>query len=625
MEFVRAAPTTTAAILISVCLLPTAWLGNSALAQHPSYFTLEVVDSVTGRGVPLVQAEVGGQKYFTDSNGIIAIDDPAVLNQSLLFDFASYGYTSRSDTLSATTGTLNQVSVVRNNRAERLYRATGPNIYQHSVDVGLAAPISEPLSNGNVLGQDSVQAVVSRGQIHWFWGDSLYEDGGGLGGNYWTSAATSQLPSQGGLGPSIGIDYSYYEDAQGLTKPAFPQYQSTGKPVWVDGVFTVEDNTGTEQLFAHYVNVESLFPVFVLLEQGLAVFDHDTGTFTKSHDYGVAPQQEWGTGPPIVPAGHSFRHSTGGEDYIYFGENYPNIRVRDNWDAVNDISQWEAFTPLKENFRYDAANPPLDLDTSGKPIYGWKKNTDPLGTEIFEEMVANGHLSRVEAPVGLIDFETGQNVRLHRSSVNWNEFRQKWVMIGNQSPGNGSFLGEVWYAEAPTPEGPWKNAIKIATHSDPTGELGGSYSFYNPTQLPFFDEDDGRFIHFHGTYSTNFFDSAPATPNYEYNQVAYRLDLATLPELSADVFAADLNADGQVDQYDLEIWEQAYGNDNRGDVNGDGRTNGLDFLIWQEQLGSDQSVSVLTATVASVPEPTSLGLLLVTVFSLLGNSRRSLS
>jgi hypothetical protein len=226
-----------------------------------------------------------------------------------------------------------------------------------------------------------------------------------------------------------------------------------------------------------------------------------------------------------------------------------------------------------------------------------------LGTEIFEEMVAGGHISRSEAPVGLVDFETGANVKLHRSSVNWNEYRGKWVMVGNESGGNGSFLGEVWYAEAPTPEGPWKNAIKIATHGDPNGDLGGSYSFYNSTQLPFFDEEEGRFIHFQGTYSTNFFDSAPPTPLYEYNQIAYRLDLATIPQLSADVFAADFNADGLVDQYDLERWASAFGNDSGGDTNEDGLTDGSDFLVWQQQFGSDLWASEPLSAVVGVPEP----------------------
>jgi len=588
----------------------------SGFAWAQSYYTIEVVDSATGRGVPMVEVSTNGQSFYTDSNGIIAFDEPGLMNQSLPFDFKSYGYANTSQSLTTLYGNLSQIQTTRINRAERLYRATGANIYYDSVEVGQSVPISNPISNANIMGQDSVQAAVYNNQAYWFWGDSLYENGGGIGGNYFTSGATSQLPGQGGLNPSQGIDYTYYEDALGQTRPMFPQYQSTGRPVWVDGLFTVEDNTGQERLLTHFVNVQSLFPTFVLLEQGLAQLNDATGRFDKIQDYGVPPVQQWGTGPPIMPAGHSFRHTTGGEDYIYFGENYPSIRVRDNWDDVNDITKWEAFTPLQENMRYNAANPPLELDNLGNPIYGWKKNTDPLGTEIFEEMVANGHLNRTDAPVGLVDFESGANVKLHRSSVNWNEYRGKWIMIGNESGGNGSFLGEVWYAEAPSPEGPWKNAIKVVTHGDPNSDLDGSYSFYNPTHLPFLDEDGGRLIHFHGTYSTNFFDSAPATPDYEYNQIAYRLDLSTIPQLSPDVFAADFNADGYVDQYDLEIWEAALGNDDSADANGDGVSDGADFLVWQNQLGSNVWTSAaVVAAGATIPEPTSMNLALLCLAS----------
>lgn len=577
--------------------------------QAGDYYTIEVVDSATGRGVPLIQVESGGQTFTTDSNGVVALDAPTLVNQSLTFNFASYGYESTSRTLTTTLGANGLVAIDRRNRAERLYRATGWRIYEESVKVGRGVPIANPLSNANIMGQDSVMATEFKGQIYWFWGDSLYEDGGGIGGNYWTSGATSQLPGQGGLDPSEGIDYAYFEDALGRSRPMFPTYQSSGSPVWTDGLFTVKNPSGHEKLFAHYVHVDTFLPTYKLHEQGLAIFLDGQGHFSKFKEYDVAPEQQWGRGQPIYPLGNSFRHSTGGEDYIYFGENYPNVRVRDDWFAVTDIGQWEAFTPLQENTRYDAANPPLDLDEEGNPVYGWKKNTDPIGTEIFEEMVANNYLNREQAPIGLVDYETGAPVKLHRGSVSWNEFRQKWIMIGTSSFGGDSFLGEVWFAEAPTPEGPWKQAVKVVTHGDPTGELGGSYSYYNPKHLPFFDQDGGRLIHFHGTYSTNFFDTAPDTPLYEYNQIAYRLDLSTIPQLAADVFAADFNADGLVDQFDLGAWQEEFAVSDGGDADSDGQTSGVDLLYWQQQLGNNNGAFPSRSTGVAVPEAGSGALL----------------
>ena len=81
-----------------------------------------------------------------------------------------------------------------------------------------------------------------------------------------------------------------------------------------------------------------------------------------------------------------------------------------------------------------------------------------------------------------------------------------------------SQLGETWYAEADTPLGPWAYARKVITHE--------RYSFYNPKQHPFFDQEGGRIIYFEGTYTNTFSGNPTPTPRYEYNQVMYRLDLS---------------------------------------------------------------------------------------------------
>jgi hypothetical protein len=567
-----------------------------------AYYGIQVLDSQSQRAVPLVKVRVNGTDYYTDSNGYVAIDDPAVLNQAVSVAVSSYGYLPGSESLQAVPGQIGQLPLVRTNRAERLYRQTGAGIYQHTVALGQPAPIDDPLINAGVTGQDSVQATVYRDKIYWFWGDTLEQVGFG---NFRTSGATSELPGRGGLDPSAGVNLSYIQNPQGQTKQIYQQFLTAGAPgpIWTDGLFTVDDNTGRERLLAHFIRVKDFSTTFSLYDQGLALFNDATESFDVARYYRTAPTVQLGTGEPITPAGHSFRHSTGGEEYLYFGEAYPNIRVRFNWDDVLNIAHWEAFTPLRENTRYDAANPPLELDQNNAPVYGWKKNTDPLTTEMLEELAAGGHIGRADAPFGLVDFETGQNVRLHRASVNWNPFRRKWIMIGNQTFGNESFLGEVWYAEAPTPEGPWKNAIKIATHNGPTAGTSDDYTFYNPTQLPFFDEDGGRIIYFQGTYSNTFSGNSHPTPRYDYNQITYRLDLATLPVLSSEVPAADWNADGWVDEYDLRRWEQGLGVDGEGDATGDSITAGNDLLIWQRQFGGSVWDQAPTAAAREIPEP----------------------
>jgi len=78
-------------------------------------------------------------------------------------------------------------------------------------------------------------------------------------------------------------------------------------------------------------------------------------------------------------------------------------------------------------------------------------------------------------------------------------------------------IGEVWYAEADTPTGPWAYGRKIVTHE--------KYSFYNVKHHPCFDQDGGRLIYFEGTYTKAFSGTEVPTPRYDYNQIMYRLAL----------------------------------------------------------------------------------------------------
>ncbi len=79
----------------------------------------------------------------------------------------------------------------------------------------------QPLLNGQVAGQDSAQSVVYRGKIYWFWGDTSRQSY--PLGNFGTSGATSELPGKGGLEPSVGIDLTYFVDAEGFSRPMLPK------------------------------------------------------------------------------------------------------------------------------------------------------------------------------------------------------------------------------------------------------------------------------------------------------------------------------------------------------------------------------------------------------------------
>jgi hypothetical protein len=115
----------------------------------------------------------------------------------------------------------------------------------------------------------------------------------------------------------------------------------------------------------------------------------------------------------------------------------------------------------------------------------------------------------------------GVSIEPHRGSIAWNDFRKKWVTVFTQKFGDSSPLGEIWYAEADTPFGPWKDAIKVVTHDD--------YTFYNPRIHPGFTPKGSPILLFEATFTKSFSGTEIATPRYDYNQVLYRLDLDSIP------------------------------------------------------------------------------------------------
>jgi len=481
------------------------------------YFAIEVVDDRTGRGVPLVELRTTNNiRYYTDSSGLVAFHEPGLMDREVFFHVRSHGYELPKDgfgfrgrRLRTTPGAAARLKLRRKNVAERLYRITGQGIYRDTVLLGRRAPIREPLLNGRVLGQDSTQAAVYRGRIYWFWGDTARESY--PLGHFATAGATSKLPGKGGLDPNVGIDLTYFVDKEGFSRKMAP-LDGPGM-IWVDALMTLEDESGRERLLGHYGRMKSLGE---RLEHGLVAFNDETETFERLAKFEPDSRLE--------PAGQPLRVTVGGQSYYYFTPSaYPLVRVKADWRHVLDPASYEAFTPLAPGSAYDKASSKLDRDGSGRLNWSWKPDTAALDAFRQEELIRAGRIKPGEAWLRLRDVETARSVHPHRGSVRWNAFRKRWIMICNQAGGT-SYLGEVWYAEADAPEGPWLLARKIVTHDH--------YSFYNPVHHAFFDQRGGRIIYFEGTYSHTFSATKTPTPRYDYNQILYRLDLAD-PRLAA--------------------------------------------------------------------------------------------
>ncbi len=484
---------------LQLCALGQAELPPSAL------FAIRVVDAETGRGVPLVELEtVNHLRFYTDSNGTVAFREPGLMGRQIFFHVRSHGYEYPKDSfgyrgvrLKTTPGTEAVLKLKRLNIAERLYRVTGAGIYRDNRLLGRSAPIEQPLLNGMVFGSDSVVTAVYRGKLHWFWGDTnrpSYPLG-----NFHVPFATSLLPGQGGLDPGLGVNLTYAVGKNGFAKEAA---KMPGKgPTWIDGLVVLPDKNQRPRLLAQYVKIKSPLTVY---ERGVVQFNDERQQFGHRATFSKAV--------PLYPHGHPFLHrAADGQEYVYFAGGMPLVRVRASLASYLDPSQYETYTFLPAGSGSDVQRNP-----DGSLKFEWRGGQPKLDLKQVNKLIAEKRIRAGESPVHLIDIETGKPVLTQQGSVYWNDHRQRWVMIISQSFGS-SMLGEIWFAEASRPEGPWVYARKIVTHND--------YSFYNPKQHPYFAKDGGRTLFFEATYTSTFSGNKHPTPLYDYNQIMYRLEL----------------------------------------------------------------------------------------------------
>ena len=484
---------------LQLCALGQAEPPPSAL------FAIRVVDAETGRGVPLVELEtVNHLRFYTDSNGTVAFREPGLMGRQIFFHVRSHGYEYPKDSfgyrgvrLKTTPGTEAVLKLKRLNIAERLYRVTGAGIYRDNRLLGRSAPIEQPLLNGMVFGSDSVVTAVYRGKLHWFWGDTnrpSYPLG-----NFHVPFATSLLPGQGGLDPGLGVNLTYAVGKNGFAKEAA---KMPGKgPTWIDGLVVLPDKNQRPRLLAQYVKIKSPLTVY---ERGVVQFNDERQQFGHRATFPKAA--------PLYPHGHPFLHrAADGQEYVYFAGGMPLVRVRASLASYLDPSQYETYTFLPAGSGSDVQRNP-----DGSLKFEWRGGQPKLDLKQVNKLIAEKRIRAGESPVHLIDIETGKPVLTQQGSVYWNDHRQRWVMIISQSFGS-SMLGEIWFAEASRPEGPWVYARKIVTHND--------YSFYNPKQHPYFAKDGGRTLFFEATYTSTFSGNKHPTPLYDYNQIMYRLEL----------------------------------------------------------------------------------------------------
>lgn len=426
---------------------------------------IEVVEEGSGWPVPLVELRTTHQsRFITDNAGLIAFDAPELMGRETWFDVIGHGYEVPRDgfgyrgvRLTPAPGKTLRVKVQRSIIARRIGRLTGAGLFAESQKLGREVGRTE----SEIVGCDSVQNAVHRNRLYWFWGDTTLAryplgifDGTG---------ATTALQPLASFEPPLKLELDYFRDTNGSPR-AIARLPGTG-PTWVTGTVSLPDRSGTPRLVCSYVKVK---PPLEAYEWSLAVWNEQTAGFEKLRT--VWTQSESQPNPPAVPQGHPvFWNDAGGRRWLLFGNPLPSLRCPATFEAWQDSAQWEVLQPQE-------TIPAAGVGESVRPHTG-----------------------------------------AHSGSIAWNAWRKRWVAVFMQAFGKPSALGELWYAEADAPTGPWGPAVKVLSHEN--------YTFYNPKLHPEFTPGDSPILLFEGTYTMQFADHAAPTPRYDYNQILYRLDL----------------------------------------------------------------------------------------------------
>jgi hypothetical protein len=445
---------------LPLCVFFSFWPVGSVGAAAPAS-RIEVVEKGSGWPVPLVELRTIHQmRFVTDNAGVIALDAPELMGREVWFEVHGHGYEVPKDgfgfrgvRLTPEAGRTLRIEVTRTSIARRLGRITGAGLFAESQELG-----GEPAwRESGIVGSDSVQNAVHRGRLFWAWGDtSLSRYPLGI---FDATGATTEIQPLPAWEPPVRLALDYFTNEKGAPR-AVAKMPGTG-PTWLTACASLPDRDGTPRLVASFVKVKPPLDVY---QQGLCVWNEETKAFellrvlwTKSAEAEKAPP---------MPEGHAARwRDARGIEWVLFGNPLPTLRCPATFEAWQDPAKWEALTP---------------------------QATLPSAAD-------------------------GQPVKPHSGSIAWNPWRKRWVTVFMEKFGKPSAFGELWYAEAEAPTGPWGRAVKVLSHDN--------YTFYNPRVHPEFTAADSPVLIFEGTYTTLFANKAVPTARYDYNQILYRLDL----------------------------------------------------------------------------------------------------
>ncbi len=460
-------------LCLNTCICWVMLFCSTTIAGGAEPFRIQILDQSNQWPVPLVELRTTHHvRLVSDNNGYIAFDLPELMGTETWFDLSGNGYTVPEDgfgyrgvRLTPRPGEQATIHVRREFPAKRLGRITGIGRFAESQKLGHAYENAEQ----PVLGCDSVQNAIYQDKLFWIWGDTTIASYP-LGIFNTLGGTTDRIPIPT-YAPPVRLEYDYFCDDRDRIR-GVANIPGDG-PTWLTGLVTLLDAEKREHLVATYQKIE---PPLTVYEYGQCEWDKDVAQFLPTRVLWSASENR--ETKPASPQGHAVHwQDDQGKAWILFGEPFPTLQIQATYESWRDPASWVTMESQKR-------------------------------VPIAETPQMRGAQSK-----------TG--IEVHRGSIAWSAHKQKWVAIFTQMAGEKSYLGAIWYAESPTPFGPWSSAVQVASHDQ--------YSFYNPLIHAEWTEPEGSILLFEGTFTKTFSDHAEALPRHEYNQVLYRLDLSDLP------------------------------------------------------------------------------------------------
>lgn len=447
--------------IVAVCAMQLCSLSLPTLAaERPGACCITVVEKGSGWPVPMVELRTVHRVLFVSDNaGRVAFDLPELLGRETWLEVTSDGYEVPADKYGKHGVRLSPEagkSLTIEVERTSIARRLGRVTGAGLFGESQKLGLETDWQESGVLGSDTVQNAVHDGRMYWAWGDTniaRYHLG-----IFDTTSATSAVRPLVSFEPPLRLKLDYFTDGAG--RPRAVAKMAGAGPTWLTGYVGLPDQAGEHRLVAMYMKIK---PPIEGYECGLCVWNEKTANFehlkTIWMKSAAAPKH------PPMPQGHPvIVDGKGGKRLVLFGDPFPTLRCPATIEAWQNPATWEKLSPQES--------------------------------------------------VPVVD---GKAIRAGEGSIAWNAFRKRWVTIFMQSFGTPSGFGEIWYAEADSPYGPWGPAVKVLSHAN--------YAFYNPRLHPEFTPADSPILLFEGTHTKSFANHPEPTPRYDYNQILYRLDL----------------------------------------------------------------------------------------------------